>query len=73
VQRRTASGTLSYMSKMEDIRAAEQKLLRILDAFKNPSAEVVKLSAELDDTIAEHARAIRGLKFSTRNGLTFVC
>jgi hypothetical protein len=63
---------------MKDIRTAEQKLLRILDGFKDglknaSSADVGKWSAELDDTIAEHARAVCGLKFSTQNGLTFVC
>ena len=51
------------MSTMKDISDAEEKLHRLLDAIKNASSsDFVRLTTQLEDTLAEHAEAIRGLK-----------
>jgi hypothetical protein len=55
------------MSTMDDVRAAEQKILRILDELKKAcSPDVDRLYTELDNAFDEHTKAVDGLFLKQR-------
>jgi hypothetical protein len=52
------------MSTIGDVRAAEAKILRIVDELKKASeTDLARLYAELDKAFDEHAKAVDGLEF----------